>query len=90
VLAKATIRDTNVPVGSAVTVNAHFRKRKTFALKTGKRYAVAVSRPGPNGIAVNSAANGCIDHQMFGSDTQTSLFTEVLIPDRRFAVFVGF
>jgi len=90
VLAKATIRDTNVPIGSAVTVNAHFRKRKTVALRAGKRYAVAVSRPGPNGIAVNSAVNGCIDHRMFGSDTQTSPFAEVPNLDLRFAAFVGF
>ena len=90
VLAKAKILDSDVQVGSAVTVNAHFRKRKTFALKTGKRYAVAVSRPGPNGIAVNSAVNGCIDDRMFGSATQTAPFTEVPNIDLRFAVFVGF
>src|SRR5215211_4260859 len=90
VLAKATIRDTNVPIGSAVTVSAHFRRRKTVALKAGKRYAVAVSRPGPNGIAVNSAVNGCIDARMFGSDTQTAPFAEVPNLDLRFAAFVGF
>lgn len=90
VLAKAKIFDTDVPVGSAVNVSAHFKRRKTVTLKAGKRYAVAFSRPGPNGIAVNTAVNGCIDHRMFGSDTQTAPFTEVPKIDLRFAVFVGF
>src|SRR5687767_2401580 len=32
VLAKAKIRDTDVPVGYTVTINAHFKRRKTVAL----------------------------------------------------------
>jgi hypothetical protein len=90
VLAKARIFDSDVAVGTTVTVNAHFRKRKTVALKAGKRYAVAVSRPGPNGIMVNSAINGCADDRMFLSDTQTGPFKENSLIDLRVAVFVGF
>ena len=89
-LAKATVRDADVQIGSAVTLNAHFKKRKTVALKAGKRYAVAVSRPGPYGIEVNSAVNGCIDHRLFGSDTQTAPFTEEPGVDMLVAIFVGF
>jgi hypothetical protein len=90
VLAKATIRDTDVSVGGAVTVNAHFKKRKTVALKAGKRYAVAVSRPGGDGIGVPTAVNGCIDKQLFYSDTKTAPFTEMPGPDMLVALFVGF
>ena len=90
VLAKATIRDGDVPAGSVITVNAHFKKRKTVALKAGKRYAVAVSRPGPDGIEIPTATNGCIDHRLFGSDTQTAPFTELPGVDMLVAIFVGF
>jgi hypothetical protein len=90
VLAKANIRDADVPVGSAVNVNAHFKKRTTAALKAGKHYAVAVSRPGPNGVGVRSAGNGCIDGRMFHSDTQKAPFAEVPGSDMLVAVFVGF
>jgi hypothetical protein len=90
VLAKARIFDTDVPVGNSVTVNAHFRPHKTATLKAGKRYAVAVSRPGPNGIMANSAINGCVNDRMFRSDTQTDHFVEIPDIDLRVAVFVGF
>jgi hypothetical protein len=89
-LAKAKIYDSDVAVGTSDTVNAHFRKRKTVTLKAGKRYAVAVSRPGPNGIMANAAINGCIDNRMFRSDTQTAPFVENPDIDLRVAVFVGF
>ena len=89
-LAKAKIFDADVAVGTSDTVNAHFRKRKTVTLKAGKRYAVAVSRPGPNGIMANAAINGCIDNRMFRSDTQTAPFVENPDIDLRVAVFVGF
>jgi len=90
VLAKARIYDSDVAVGMSVTVNAHFRPGKTATLKAGKRYAVAVSRPGPNGIFVNSAINGCIDDRLFRSDTQKDPFVEIPDIDLRVAVFVGF
>ena len=90
VLAKARIYDSDVAVGTTVTINAHFRKRKTVALKAGKRYAMAVSRPGPNGILVNSAINGCVDDRMFHSDSQTDPFIENSLIDLRVAIFVGF
>ena len=90
VLAKATIRDADVPVANAVTVSAHFKKRKTISLKAGKRYAVAVSRPGPFGIEVDTAVNGCIDDRLFYSNTQTAPFTELPGVDMLVALFVGF
>jgi hypothetical protein len=89
-LAKARILDADVAVGTSVTINAHFRKRKTVTLKAGKRYAVAVSRPGPDGIFANGAISGCIDHRLFRSDTQTDAFVETPDIDLRMAVFVGF
>jgi hypothetical protein len=79
-----------VQVGNAVTVSAHFKKRKLVSLKAGKRYAVAVSRPGPSGIAVNSVVNGCVDNRLFRSDTQTAPFVEAPNLDILVAVFVGF
>ena len=90
VLAKTRIYDSDVAVGTSVTVNTHFRKRKTAALKAGKRYAVAVSRPGPNGILLNGAINGCVDDRLFLSDTQTDPFVDNSFIDLRVAVFVGF
>jgi hypothetical protein len=90
VLAKTTIRDGAVPFGMSVTVSAVFRKHKTVTLKAGKRYAVAISRPGPDGILANSAINGCVGDRMFRSDTQTDSFVEIPDIDLRVAVFVGF
>jgi hypothetical protein len=90
VLAKATIRDTDVQAGSVITVSAHFKKRKTVSLKAGKRYAVAVSRPGSEGIEIPTANNGCIDKQLFYSNTQKAPFTELKGPDMLVALFVGF
>ncbi|HEU5434455.1 MAG TPA: hypothetical protein VFU81_22475 [Thermomicrobiales bacterium] len=90
VLAKAKIYDSDVPVGMSATVNAHFRPGKTVTLKAGKRYAVAVSRPGPDGILANSAINGCVADRLFRSDTQTDPFVEIPDIDLRVAVFVGF
>ena len=90
VLAKATIRNANVPAGNAVTVSAHFKKRKTVTLKAGKRYAVSVSRPGGDGIAVLTALNGCSDNRLYHSDTQTAPFTESSNLDMLVAIFVGF
>jgi hypothetical protein len=89
-LAKTIIRDGAVPVGMSVTVSAVFRKHKTVTLKAGKRYAVAISRPGPDGIMANSAINGCVDDRMFRSDAQNDSFVEVPDIDLRVAVFVGF
>src|SRR5215208_2963864 len=90
VLAKATIRDGDVQAGSVITVSAHFKKRKTVSLKAGKRYAVAVSRPGPDGIEIPTATNGCIDKRLFYSDTQKAPFSELPGPDMLVALFVGF
>ena len=90
VLAKSTIRNVNVPAGNAATVSAHFKKRKTVTLKAGKRYAVSVSRPGGDGIAVLTAVNGCSDNRLYHSDTQTAAFTESSNLDMLVAVYVGF
>jgi hypothetical protein len=89
-LAKAKIFDSDVAVGTSVTVSAHFRPSKTVTLKAGKRYAVSVSRPGPNGIMANGAVNGCVDDRLFRSDTQKDHFVEIPDIDLRVAVFVGF
>jgi hypothetical protein len=89
-LAKAKIFDSDVVVGYSVTVSAQFRPGNTVTLKAGKRYAVCVSRPGPNGIMVNGAINGCVDDHLFRSDTQKDHFVEIPDIDLRVAVFVGF
>src|SRR5215213_8668371 len=89
VLAKAKVFDSDVAAGTSVTLNARFRPSKTATLKAGKRHAVAVSRPGPNGIMANGAINGCVDDRLFRSDTQKDHFVEVPDIDLRVAVFVG-
>jgi hypothetical protein len=92
VLAKATIRDGAVAVGNAVTVNAHFKKRKTVKLTAGTRYAVAVSRPLSAGIRINCATGDpCSTERMFKSTTPTAPFVEYTPGyDMLVAVFVGF
>jgi hypothetical protein len=90
VLAKARIPDASVPVGNAVTVVAHFKKRKTVTLKAGKRYAVSIRRSG-GGITVSAASGDqCVHGPVFTSDTQTAPFVEQPGFDLRFVVFVGF